>query len=137
MYNRQPCPYVRGAYIKYVANGIYSSYTPLKRITKKIEEIIWEEMDKIDGQEVSFPVVLPANLWEESGRYEKVGEELLRFSDRNNSKYVLGMTHEEAAVHLVRDYANSYLKCHDLFFFETSLLFAEFSCISLLFAVTI
>lgn len=101
---------VRGAYIKYVANGIYSSFTPLKRITKKIEQIIREEMDKIDGQEVSFPVVLPASLWEESGRYEKVGEELLRFSDRNNSKYVLGMTHEEAAVHLVRDYANSYTK---------------------------
>lgn len=79
---------VRGAYIKYVSNGIYSSFTPLKRITKKIEKIIREEMDSIDGQEVSFPVVLPANLWEESGRYNSVGEELLRFQDRSNSKYV-------------------------------------------------
>ncbi len=67
-------------------------------------------MDNIDGQEVSFPVVLPANLWEESGRYQSVGEELLRFSDRNNSKYVLGMTHEEAAVQLVREYAQGYSK---------------------------
>ena len=54
---------VRGGYMKYVANGIYSSFTPLKRITKKIEQIIREEMDRIDGQEVSFPVVMPASLW--------------------------------------------------------------------------
>lgn len=67
-------------------------------------------MDKLDGQEVSFPVVMPASLWEESGRYESVGEELLRFTDRNNAKMVLGMTHEEAAVHLVREYAKSYNK---------------------------
>ena len=81
---------VRGGYIKYVANGIYSSFAPLKRIVMKIEQIIREEMDKIDGQEVSFPVVLPASLWEESGRYDSVGGELLRFSDRNGGKYVLG-----------------------------------------------
>lgn len=101
---------VRGGYIKYVANGIYSSYTPLKRITKKIEQILREEMDRIDGQEVQFPVVMPASLWDESGRYESVGEELLRFTDRNNSRLVLGMTHEEAAVHLVREYAQTYAK---------------------------
>ena len=51
---------VRGGYIKYVANGIYSSYLPLRRITRKIEEIIRQEMDAIDGQEVLFPVALPA-----------------------------------------------------------------------------
>lgn len=101
---------VRGGYIKNLAYGIYSSYTPLKRVTRKIEQIIREEMDEIGGQEVSFPVVLPASIWEESGRYESVGSELLRFNDRNDSKYVLGMTHEEAAVHLVRDYGQSYLK---------------------------
>lgn len=99
---------VRGGYIKYVANGIYSSYLPLKRITKKIEQILREEMDKIDGQEVQFPVVMPASLWQESGRYESIGNELLRFKDRNNSDMVLGMTHEEAAVQLVKEYANSY-----------------------------
>ncbi len=101
---------VRGAYMKYVANGIFSSYTPLKRITRKIEQILREEMDAIDGQEVQFPVVMPASLWEESGRYESIGKELLRFKDRNNAPMVLGMTHEEAAVQLVRDYAQTYAK---------------------------
>lgn len=100
----------RGGYIKYVANGIYSSFPPLKRITKKIENIIREEMDAVDGQEVSFPVVMPASLWQESGRYESIGSELLRFTDRNRQPMVLGMTHEEAAVQLVREYANSYTK---------------------------
>lgn len=101
---------IRGGYMKNVANGIYSQYMPLKRICKKIENIIREEMDGIDGQEVLFPVALPASLWDESGRYESVGSELLRFRDRNNSRMVLGMTHEEAAVQLVREYANSYTK---------------------------
>lgn len=101
---------IRGGYIKYVANGIYSLYPPMKRITKKIEEIIREEMDAIGGQEVMFPIALPGTLWEESGRFESVGDELLRFKDRNNSQMVLGMTHEEAAVHLVREYGQSYAK---------------------------
>ncbi|MCR4889192.1 MAG: proline--tRNA ligase [Ruminococcus sp.] len=101
---------IRGGYIKYVANGIFSSYTPLKRVTRKIEQIIREEMDAIDGQEVLFPVVMPASLWEESGRYESIGSELLRFRDRNGSPMVLGMTHEEAAVHLVREFGQTYTK---------------------------
>ena len=101
---------LRGGYMKNVANGIYSQFMPLRRITKKIEDIIRDEMDKIGGQEVLFPVALPASLWDESGRYESVGSELLRFTDRNNARMVLGMTHEEAAVQLVRDYANSYTK---------------------------
>ncbi len=101
---------VRGGYIKNVANGIYSQFPPMKRISQKIENIIRDEMDKIDGQEVLFPVTLPGSLWEESGRYESVGSELLRFKDRTGSKMVLGMTHEEASVHLVREYANSYAK---------------------------
>ena len=101
---------VKGGYIKYMANGLYSSYLPLRRIVRKIEQILREEMDKIDGQEVQFPVVMPASLWDESGRYDSIGDELLRFTDRNNAKMVLGMTHEEAAVHLVREYAQSYTK---------------------------
>ena len=101
---------VRGGYMKYVANGIYSSFMPLKRITRKIEQIIREEMDKIDGQEVQFPVVMPASMWQESGRYESIGKELVRFNDRNGSPLVLGMTHEEAAVQLVREYGQSYMK---------------------------
>ncbi|MBP3940571.1 MAG: proline--tRNA ligase [Christensenellaceae bacterium] len=101
---------LRGGYMKYVTNGIFSQYPPLKRISKKIEDIIRQEMDAIDGQEVLFPVVMSAALWEESGRYESVGKELMRFSDRNGSPLVLGMTHEEAAVHLVREYGQSYQK---------------------------
>ena len=101
---------VRGGYMKYVANGIFSSYMPLKRITRKIEQIMREEMDKIDGQEVQFPVVMPASMWEESGRYNSIGKELVRFSDRSESPLVLGMTHEEAAVQLVREYAQTYTK---------------------------
>lgn len=101
---------VRGGYMKYVANGIFSLNTPLRRITRKIEQIIREEMDAIDGQEVLFPVVMPASLWEESGRYASVGNELMRMKDRSGSPLVLGMTHEEAAVQLVREYGNSYLR---------------------------
>ena len=72
--------------------------------------LIRDEMDKIDGQEVQFPVVMPASLWQESGRYESIGSELLRFNDRNKAPHVLGMTHEEAAVHLVREYGQGYTK---------------------------
>ncbi len=99
---------LRGGYMKYVANGIYSVLPPLKRITDKIERIIREEMDALGGQEVLFPVALPASLWEESGRLQTVGRELLRFTDRGGADMVLGMTHEEAAVHLVREYASSH-----------------------------
>ncbi len=101
---------IRGGYMKNMANGIYSQFPPLRRVTAKIEHIIREEMDAIDGQEVLFPVTMPGSLWEESGRYESVGSELLRFTDRNHSQMILGMTHEEAAVHLVREYGNSYTK---------------------------
>jgi prolyl-tRNA synthetase len=101
---------VRGGYMKQVANGIYSQLPPLKRISQKIEQIIREEMDALGGQEVSMPVVLPGSLWQESGRYDSVGSELLRFSDRNRSSMVLAMTHEEAAVQLVRDYARTYTR---------------------------
>ena len=99
---------VRGGYMKYVGNGIFSEFPVLRRVTSKIETIIREEMDAIDGQEVLFPVVMPAELWQESGRYDSIANELVRFQDRNKSKMVLGMTHEEAAVHLVREYGQSY-----------------------------
>jgi len=99
---------VRGGYIKYMANGIYSLYTPMKRITRKIENIIREEMDAIDGQEVMFPVAMPASIWEESGRYMSIGSEMARWTDRSGNKMVLGMTHEEAAVHMAKNTAESY-----------------------------
>ncbi|MFA6715927.1 MAG: hypothetical protein WCS27_11170, partial [Victivallaceae bacterium] len=74
---------VRGGYVRMVSAGIYSLLPAGKRIIAKIEAIIRDEMDKIDGQEILMPVILPAELWEESGRYEAVGQELLRFEDRN------------------------------------------------------
>ena len=101
---------IRGGYIKFVANGIYTLQPPMKRITAKIENIIREEMDAVDCQEVLFPVVLPGSLWEESGRFTSVGDELLRFKDRNDTDMVLGMTHEEAAVQMVREYGQTYAK---------------------------
>ena len=101
---------IRGGYIKHVANGIYSTYAVLRRVMRKIERIIREEMDAVDGQEVLFPVVIPASLWQESGRYNNVGRELLRFTDRNDNPMLLGMTHEEAAVHLAREYGRTYVK---------------------------
>ncbi len=101
---------LRGGYMKAVASGIYSAYPPLRRITRKIETIIREEMDAVGGQEVTFPVVMPATLWQESGRYDSIGAEMARFCDRSGAGLVLGMTHEEAAVQLVREYANTYAK---------------------------
>lgn len=101
---------LRGGYIRQLTNGIYSMLLPAKKISKKIEQIIREEMDKIDGQEVLFPVVLPGELWKESGRFDSVAEELVRFKDRSGHDMLLGMTHEEAAVHLARSEARSYSK---------------------------
>ena len=99
---------LRGGYVRQVTNGIYTLLPPAKRIAAKIENIIREEMDAIDGQEVLFPVALPGDLWKESGRFEAVGSELVRFKDRANKDMILGMTHEEAAVHLARSEAKSY-----------------------------
>lgn len=99
---------MKGGYMKYMSAGSYSLFMPTKRITNKIENIIRQEMDAVGGQEVLFPVVMPATLWEESGRYTSIGSEMARFTDRNGNKMVLGMTHEEAAVHLARDVADSY-----------------------------
>lgn len=101
---------IRGGYIRQVSNGIFSMLMPAKKVAKKIENIIREEMDKIDGQEVLFPVALPAELWQESGRYESVGNELIRFTDRADHPMLLGMTHEEAAVQLARNEAQTYTK---------------------------
>lgn len=99
---------IRGGYMRNITNGIYASYLPLKKITQKVETIIREEMNALDGQEVSMPVVLPASYWQQSGRYDSVGKELLRFSDRHQAPLVLAMTHEEAAVMMVKDLAKSY-----------------------------
>lgn len=99
---------IRGGYVRLVSAGIYSLLPIAKRITAKIENIIREEMNAIDGQEILMPVILPRDLWDESGRYESIGPELLRFKDRNGKEMLLAMTHEEAICHLTRTEVNSY-----------------------------
>ena len=98
----------RAGFITQVAAGLYN-YLPLaKRVIKKIENIVNEEMTKVGAQEVELSFVTPADLWAESGRIEKFGKELLRFKDRKNNLFVLGPTHEEMMVDLVRNRVTSY-----------------------------
>lgn len=98
----------RAGYIKPVANGIFTLTAPAQLMALNIENIIRCEMNKIDGQEVKFPVVMPRELWEQSGRYATIGSEMVRFKDRGGKDMLLGMTHEEAAVQLVKNTVSSY-----------------------------
>lgn len=99
---------MRAGFIKQVAGGIYTMTMPCQKMSQKIQAIIRDEMDKLDGQEVLFPVVMPRELWESSGRYDSIGSEMVRFKDRANRDMLLGMTHEEAAVHLSKNTVSSY-----------------------------
>ena len=98
----------RAGFMKRVANGIYTLGMPAQKMALKIESIIRDEMNKIDGQEVKFPVVMPKEIWELSNRYYTIGSEMARFKDRAGQDLVLGMTHEEAAVHFVTNTISSY-----------------------------
>ena len=98
----------RAGFISQVASGLYN-YMPLaKRVIKKIENIINEEMSKVGAQEVELSFVTPATLWEESRRIEKFGKELLRFKDRKDNLFVLGPTHEEMMVDMIKNRVTSY-----------------------------
>ena len=99
---------IRAGYMKQVANGIYTLTTLGQRACLKIENIIRKEMNSIDGQEVKFPVVMPREMWDLSGRYTSIGNEMVRFEDRIGHKMLLGMTHEEASVHLAKNWISSY-----------------------------
>lgn len=99
---------IRAGLIRKLASGIYT-YLPLGyRVVRKVEEIIREEMNKAGAQELNMPVVQPAELWRESGRWEHYGKELLRFRDRKDSEYCLAPTHEEVITDLVRNEVKSY-----------------------------
>ena len=101
---------IRAGLIRQLATGIYS-YLPLGwRVLRKLEHIIRQEMDAIGGQELSMPIVQPAELWQASGRYDAPapGPVLLRFQDRGGHDMVLGMTHEEAVTALARSELFSY-----------------------------
>ncbi len=99
---------VRGGFISQVASGIYN-FLPLgKRVLDKVRAIVKEELDKAGCQEVQLGFVTPCELWQESGRFGKYGKELLRFKDRKENCFVLGPTHEEMMVDLVRGRVTSY-----------------------------
>ncbi|MDP8921923.1 MAG: proline--tRNA ligase [Chloroflexota bacterium] len=99
---------LRAGYIRQLGAGIFS-YLPLGwRAMRRVEQIIREEMDAIGGQEMSMPVVHPAELWQETGRWYQIGEEMARFKDRAGRDMVLAMTHEEVVADLVRREVHSY-----------------------------
>ena len=99
---------VRAGYIKQMAGGIYTLSMLGQKMSLNIENIIREEMDSLGAQEVKFPVVMPKELWEMTGRYGAIDGELLKFDDRKGRGFVLGMTHEEASVHLAKNWVKSY-----------------------------
>lgn len=99
---------LRAGLVRKLASGIYQ-YNPLAwRTMKKIQEILRSEMDGIGMQEINMPVVQPAELWQESGRWYTVGSELTRFKDRSGRDMILAITHEEAVTELVRNEISSY-----------------------------
>jgi prolyl-tRNA synthetase len=99
---------IRAGMIRKLTSGIYS-YLPLGyRVIRKLEQIIREEMNKAGAQEVHMPMVQPTELWQESGRWEHYGKELLRFRDRHDHEYCLGPTHEEVITSLVRNDIKTY-----------------------------
>lgn len=101
---------LRAGFIRQNASGIYS-YLPLARkVLAKIERVIREELEAINAQELLMPAMQSAELWQESGRWEKYGPELMRFKDRHNRDFALGPTHEEVVTTLVRDEIKSYKK---------------------------
>ena len=99
---------LRAGMIRPLASGLYNWLPTGLRVLKKVENIIRDEMNKSGAIEVEMPVVQPAELWQESGRWEQYGPELLRFEDRGNRNFVLGPTHEEVITDLVRREVSSY-----------------------------
>ncbi len=98
----------RAGLIRKVAAGIYS-FLPLGlRVLNKMENIVREEMNRVGGQEVFLPSMIPSDLWKETGRWEKYGPELLRIKDRHHNEFCYGPTHEEVISDIVRNYVKSY-----------------------------
>ncbi len=99
---------LRAGMIRKLASGLYTWLPTGLRVLKKVENIVREEMNNAGAIEVSMPVVQPADLWQESGRWEQYGPELLRFVDRGDRPFVLGPTHEEVITDLIRNELSSY-----------------------------
>ena len=101
---------LRAGFIRQNASGIYSYLPMARKVLAKIEQIIREELTAVNAQELLMPAMQSAELWQESGRWEKYGPELMRFKDRHNRDFALGPTHEEVVTTLVRDEIKSYKK---------------------------
>lgn len=99
---------LRAGMIRKMASGLYNWLPMGLRVLKKVEQIVREEMDSTGAQELLMPVVQPAELWQESGRWEQYGPELLRIQDRHQRAFCLGPTHEEVITDLVRNEISSY-----------------------------
>lgn len=99
---------LRAGFIRKLASGLYSWLPTGLRVLQKVEAIVREEMNRSGALEVLMPVVQPAELWEESGRWEQYGKELLRIKDRHNRDFCLGPTHEEVITDLIRNELKSY-----------------------------
>jgi prolyl-tRNA synthetase len=101
---------VRAGLMRQLVSGVYT-YLPLGyRVLRKVQQIVREEMDRAGAQEIAMPAIQPAELWQETGRWDAYGPELMRLKDRHNRDFVLGPTHEEVVTGLVRDNLNTYKK---------------------------
>ncbi|WP_241622516.1 proline--tRNA ligase [Rosenbergiella australiborealis] len=99
---------LRAGMIRKLASGLYTWLPTGVRVLRKVEKIVREEMENAGAVEVTMPVVQPADLWDESGRWEQYGPELLRIKDRHDRPFVLGPTHEEVITDLIRNELSSY-----------------------------
>ena len=99
---------LRAGYVRQLGAGIYSLLPLGFRVNQRVEQVIREELNAIGGQEMEMPVVHPADLWRETGRYDAIGPEMARFKDRGERDMVLAMTHEEVVADLLRDIVRSY-----------------------------
>lgn len=99
---------LRAGLVRSLSSGLYTWLPVGLRVLRKVERIVREEMDKAGAQEVLMPAIQPAELWQESGRWEKYGKELLRLHDRHNREFCVGPTHEEVITDMVRKELRSY-----------------------------
>ena len=101
---------LRAGFMRKTANGLYS-FLPLGwKSIKKIEAIVREEMDRASAQEIMMPILQPAEIWKESGRWNAYGAEMMRINDRHDNEFCLGPTHEEMRLTHIVNYQSTYIK---------------------------
>ncbi|MFM8279182.1 MAG: aminoacyl--tRNA ligase-related protein, partial [Candidatus Limnocylindrus sp.] len=111
---------LRAGYIRPLGAGIYSLLPLGMRVNMRVTQVIREEMNAIGGQEMLMPVVHPADLWRETGRYDQIGPEMGRFKDRGGREMVLAMTHEEVVTDLLRTLISSWRQLpQQMYHFQT------------------